>query len=234
MKDRYCVLVTDIGAFTTDFGYVQIDTSLKTDDWNIPLIRQKSERLGLSELDMCVSELLDPEVRNYFAEQPTEEWERRKQALYSNRPQRMLIHGKSMTIGADFEAEAIQDEIRRFAKRVVNARERFCQQQGLTDVDEEMISGGGTAIPLLREALVSSIRHSGRRVHDLWDPAEPEEAIAAGAGRMTEREKDERVTRNRWLIRGGSAIGGASVFFESPAAPIGTQARVHASQRAEA
>lgn len=214
MRDHYGVLVTDIGAFTTDFGYVKFDSSFRTDDWNRPQIVQQSVELGIRQLDDAVLNVLNPEVSEYFKSRAPVEWERRKRELYAGRPQQIVIRGRNMMIGADFEREAIQDAILEFADAVCTAREEFCKANGLYSFDEEAITGGGSALTTLRVSLLRAIQASSRRTHDLWDPKEPDAATAAGAGRMTAFEKEQRVVMNRMLVRGASALGGASVFFE--------------------
>jgi hypothetical protein len=214
MADHYAVLVTDVGAFTTDFGFVKFDSSFRDDAWNRPAINQQSVALGIRQLDERVLGLLEPDVREYFAKRPTSEWEWRKQDLYAGKPQRIVVANKTITIGGEFELEAIQDEIRSFAERVCEARTDFLREHALWKVHEEAVTGGGSAIRTLRDNLVATIKDAKRRAHDLWDPREPDAATAAGAGRMTPREKELRVIANRTLVRGGSAVGGASVFFE--------------------
>lgn len=213
MTGRYAVLVTDVGAFTTDFGYVDIDCTLNDDDWNRPRIVQASVELGIRELDKAVLGVLHPAAQGYFESRPAEEWERRKRFLYLGEPQRVVAGQETITIGADLEGEAIQEEIRLFADRVCEAREQFCAFHKLNRVHEEAVTGGGSGVPALRASVLETIKSAHRRTHDLWDPKEPDEAIAAGAGRMTPAEKDRRREANRVLVRASSALGGASVLF---------------------
>ncbi len=214
MAKCYAVLVSDVGAFTTDFGYVEFDTSFWTDDWNRPKIVQESVELGITQLDDCVLGLLPRDVQAYFANGQPAEWDRRKKQLYAGKEQRLVIAGKSVTLGGDDQAMAIQKQVASFAKRVCDERDRFLQRNELTIVHEEAVTGGGSAIAALRTRLLERIRTERRRVHDLWDPKEPDVAVAAGAGRMSADQRDRRLAENRLLIRGGSALGGASVFFE--------------------
>jgi hypothetical protein len=215
MKDCYRTVVTDVGAFTTDFGLVEFDTSFKTEHWGKPAIKQHSVRLGIRELDAAILRILDPRVTTYFQEHAQEEWERRKRELYAGRPQRISIGGRLMEIGADLESEAIREEISGFAGRVVDARQDFLKSCGNVRAEEEALTGGGSAIEGLRKELIAGMRQDVKRVHDLWDPAEPEQAVAAGAGRLSALQADSRIRENRTLVRGASAIGGASVYFEA-------------------
>jgi hypothetical protein len=214
MSDHYGVLITDVGAFTTDFGYVKIDSSFRDDDWNRPEITQQSVLLGIQQLDDAILGVLEPEVREYFEARPPAEWERRKRELYAGKPQRVMVGGKPVTIGSDLEAEAIQDEVRRFSGLVCEARNAFCNAHGLHSVHEEAVTGGGSAIQLIRVGLLDSIRLAERRAHDLWDPNEPDAGLATRGERMTPHAREARRLTNRVLVRGASAIGAASVFFE--------------------
>ncbi len=66
-------------------------------------------------------------------------------------------------------------------------------------------------IPLVRQSLVQRMNAEGVSwVHDLVDEKEP----LSGTPSRSERDVDARARQNRELVRGGSAIGGCSVFFE--------------------
>ena len=75
-------------------------------------------------------------------------------------------------------------------------------------------SRGGSAVRALRETLVAAILRANGRVNDLWDPQEPATAMPGGVRHMSTLEQDRRRSSNLMLIRTGTAIGGASVFFE--------------------
>ncbi|MCA0375676.1 MAG: hypothetical protein LCH84_08405 [Gemmatimonadetes bacterium] len=214
MREGFAVLTTDVGAFTTDFGYIWFDSSFRDDRWSEPVVRQRSVRLGIHELDAAVLDLLEPAVQRHFKAGPRVEWERRKRELYAGNSQRVSVNGRVMEIGADFEAESIRDQIKQFADRIVRARDRFCSALGITAVDAEAVTGGGAAIETLRARIVGHAEAHARTVIDLRSSAEPEHATAAGAGKFTEAKRDRRLSENAELVRTASAIGGASVFFE--------------------
>ncbi len=52
------------------------------------------------------------------------------------------------------------------------------------------------------------------RVYDLMDEDEPRRTLSLRGGRIREEAVEARARRNQELVRGGSAIGGSSVFFE--------------------
>jgi hypothetical protein len=70
-------------------------------------------------------------------------------------------------------------------------------------------------IPPIREALARALSaEEGIQVSDLLDPEEPRRTLAARDRHVDEEAVRERAGRNLELVRGGSAIGGSSVFFE--------------------
>jgi hypothetical protein len=216
MRDHHGVLVTDIGAFTTDFGYVNFDSSFKRkEEWSRPIIVQKSYALGIRELDDAVMAILSEDAREYFRNESADRWDRAKRELYAGKPQKLSRRGsRAILVGDGDEADAIQREINAFADRVVAARAEFCLRADAAQIHEEIVTGGGSNIRTLRQHILKRIAVPRRTVHDLLDPEEPKRATERGAGRMNASQEDERKTQNLLLIRGGSAIGGASVFFE--------------------
>ena len=82
-------------------------------------------------------------------------------------------------------------------------------------VDAETLTGGGAMVPLVRELLTHRMQaESASWIHDLLDEEEPRRAIPNRGGREDEGAVEARARQNRELVRGGSAIGGCSVFFE--------------------
>jgi hypothetical protein len=214
MREGYTVLTTDIGAFTTDFGLIRFDSSFKDDRWSHPMVRQRSVRLGIHELDATVLEVLDPHIQQYFRDRPPSEWEKRKKELYKGNPQKVGINGHVWEIGTAYEREVISEKIRQFANQVLKAREEFVATLGIRKIDAEALTGGGSAIEALRCCIVDQAHDQGIPMIDLRSSTEPEQATAAGAGRFSPSERDARVNENAVLVRAASAIGGASVFFE--------------------
>ena len=74
-------------------------------------------------------------------------------------------------------------------------------------------------IPLVRQALVRTLTaRPGSRVYDLLDEEEPRRSLPQKYGPRgfyaDEREVEARLRENRDLVRGASALGGCSVYFE--------------------
>ena len=210
------VLVIDIGGFTTDFGYVEFDTSFATDDWQRPGIVQSSYELGIRELDHEIFAALDPRAQGAVEALSSSEWDAHKARLYRGEPVALPSPaGGAVTLGAGEEAERIRAAIEAFAERVTRARDDFRERFVRGPINAQTLTGGGAMIPPIREALARALSaEEGIQVSDLLDPEEPRRTLAARDRHVDERAVRERAGRNLELVRGGSAIGGSSVFFE--------------------
>jgi len=213
-RGYYGVLVTDIGAFTTDFGYVRFDSTFWSDDWNKPEITAFSYRLGVRQLDDAVLACLSQEGRKAKDQAPGTAWDTCKRLLYHGKPAQIAKReGGLVTLGERDEATAIREAIRVFAERVWRARQEFCASKLAHPVHAEVLTGGGFMIPLVRQTLARRIKEAGTKtVHDLLDDNEARRALPGDA---SERVVELRRVENRELVRGASAIGACSVFFET-------------------
>ncbi|HEU4457449.1 MAG TPA: hypothetical protein VFR81_30545, partial [Longimicrobium sp.] len=94
-------------------------------------------------------------------------------------------------------------------------RDRFGEEFVRGPINALTLTGGGAMIPPIREALTRALSgEGGIQVSDLLDPEEPRRTLLHRDGRVSEEGLLERAGRNLELVRGGSAIGGSSVFFE--------------------
>lgn len=213
-RSFYGVLVTDVGAYTTDFGFVQFDTSFWTDEWRQPRVVQQSYELGVEGLDATVLSGLTASAREAVRHAPLLEWERHKRALYAGKPIAFPSPtGGVVRIGEGREGHAIASAVDDFADRVLEARDRFCSTclEGAS-VRSEIFTGGGALIPSVRTALAEGAKRRGvAAVHDPWTALG---GPSSGTPAVGEREADRRAARGEELSRGACAIGGASVFFE--------------------
>lgn len=189
----YGALVVDIGAFTTDFGYVVFDARQWSDEWNKPRIIQESVELGVQDLDNRVKKALTPDCRAAVASASVAEWDQQKAELYSGRPVAFRRPRGRVVVGQGAEGERITREVNGFAERVVKATWNFLGRHSTKQVHAAILTGGGALIPGVRRALEKALGAAGVRL-----PA----GFEARAGQL------------RSLVRGGSAIGACSVFFE--------------------
>jgi hypothetical protein len=216
---HYGVLVIDIGAFTTDFGYVEFDDSFYDDRRPRPDIVSFSCEIGVRELDKAVYERMRPAVQKAIRRLSTTAWEDIKRLLYDKKPAAVRNPaGGMLVIGEGTEARMIVEAIKVFASGVIQAKNDFCKHHVRGRIDAQVLTGGGSLIPLVRETLVMAMKESSGRVYDLLDEEEPKQALTPQRGPSgwyhDPKEVELRLRQNQELLRGGSAIGGCSVFFE--------------------
>lgn len=216
VSGTFGVLVIDIGGFTTDFGYVEFDTSFRTEDWQRPTIVQHSYELGIRELDHAFFQLLRPEAQEAVEALSSSEWDAEKARLYRGEVITLARpDGARVQIGTGDDAERLAAATQDFAARVTRARDDFVERFVRGPINAQTLTGGGAMIPPIREVLARALSAAaGVEVTDLLDPDEPRRTLAARAERVTDAALGSRAVRNLELVRGGSAIGGGSVFFE--------------------
>ena len=195
----------DVGAFTTDFAALSIDTQGKLADDHESAIRvaQHSIPLGVSELDRRVLAVLPSEQRDWLENhaQPLD-WEDFRSRVYTaGRPLNTAAVG---TIGAPDSRERIDAVLRDFGSELAAACTTFrAQQLPPIEHQELILTGGGNAIPAVHEALTAAMQSGGSKFVHVYIPTP-----GRHAGPDRARRLDEQFTR------GGSALGGASIYFE--------------------
>lgn len=216
MSGSFGVLVIDIGGFTTDFGYVQFDTSFSSEDWHRPTIVQQSYELGIRELDQAVYDSLDDDARREIRRLSPSQWDAVKVDLYRGAP--VILGGEGGTprrMGVGEDAGSTVAALRGFAERVIAVRDTFIRDHVRGPIDAQTLTGGGSMIAPLHEAVVRALATDEHaRVYDLLDEQEPRRTLGLRGGSVNEPAVAARGRRNQELVRGGSAIGGSSVFFE--------------------
>jgi hypothetical protein len=211
MSGSFGVLVIDIGGFTTDFGYVQFDTSFSSNDWHRPQIVQQSYELGIRELDQAIYDSLDEAAQREIRRLSPSEWDAVKVDLYRG----AAVTLGTVRVGGGDDAGRTAEALRNFADRVIAVRDTFCRDHVRGPINAQTLTGGGSMIAPLHAALVQALAtDEDARMYDLLDPDEPRKTLVLRGGRVSEQAVEARARRNQELVRGGSAIGGSSVFFE--------------------
>ena len=215
MREYFGFLVIDIGFFTTDFGYVRFDTSFSTGDWNRPAIVQSSVALGIQDLDRMVRNCLNDDARNAVQQMSTTQWDALKANLYQGQSVTVTNpDGSMLEIGGGNDGEAVREVIRQFAEKVWNARQEFCTVSLEGRVHAQCVTGGGSMIGGISDVLAA------RSSVEMETNGDDFVATMAPIFKRVNKHSAEtaspetRARRDAQLIRGGSAIGGASVFFE--------------------
>jgi hypothetical protein len=200
----YRALIIDIGAFTTDFSGVELNTEGKTiDDPNSAFVfSQHSVPLGVSDLDVIVAEALPTEKANWFRNAPAYDKEAFRRSLYTeSKPFATNTVGR---IGVGVEGEAIRETVQSFSRQIAGTVAEFCDGRVPASMQELILTGGGASIPHLRDALQQAAATGGNTYVRTHAPALKK---TAGGPPVTKLDTE--------FYRGGSALGGASIYFES-------------------
>jgi hypothetical protein len=199
----YRALVIDVGGFTTDFAGVEVrpaDNAVSDIDTALT-VTQHSVPVGVTDLDAHVSAALGGEKGRFVFGLPHYEQENFRRLVYSEgKAYATNVHGR---IGAGPEGDAIRDAIRTFGRELASAVAEFCDGRPPAAMQELILSGGGAAIPGVRDALQQAAQAGGNVYVRTHAPALRK---TAGGPPVAKLDPD--------LSRGGSAVGGASLYFE--------------------
>ncbi len=200
----YRALVIDVGAFTTDFAALDLNPGGKdVDDPDVAFsLKQHSVALGVGELDAKV-----------FAALPKEKGEWLKNVALPldlvDFQHKAYGEGKSLkrvgvgTIGAGVESTIVRDCVVAFGEQLAAETVKFCDGLPPFPMQELILTGGGSNIPAVRAAIQKAAQLGGRRFVKIHAPDAKKDGDSVVVQRL-----DETFTR------GGSALGGASIYFE--------------------
>jgi len=196
--DSHTILVIDVGNFTTDFGIINIDLEERG---YYPFTESESVALGVNKLDRWVLKLLPEAAQKTYHEMTVLELERMRNVVFSQ-GQSWQLPGDGGTIGAGAQGEEIQKTIHFMGDKIAERVKEFLELLGIRDVGEAILTGGGNNIPALANRLSAHLDRLGiTAIH------------APELTRTTERVR--KVTLSQEVVRGASALGGASVLFDA-------------------
>lgn len=198
-EQNHCVLVVDVGAFTTDLAFLDFDLDQEEKP---PCIQYESQALGVQRLDLSVLEALPTAKATKVKRLDTRRWEELKRSLYVDQAPYRL---EGATVGAGTEGSAIQKLVHDFAEQITEFINDFLRQNQITQLQEVILTGGGNMIPEICSLLMEGLLKRGldtRLVHS------PIGDVNGNSARFFHRAIDAR------FVRGASGIGGASVYFE--------------------
>jgi hypothetical protein len=202
----YRAFVVDVGAFTTDFAVLTLvpDGKNSSDpDANIS-IKQDSIPLGISDLDAHVIHALPKEKGEWLRKASPMDWEDFRPAVYTE--------GKGIRkpelgiIGGTADAEIVRSCLETFTSQLARETTKFLESLSVIpsgSLEELILTGGGSFIPFVRDAIQSSAQVGGHSYVKTHAPA-----LKRTSGGPPIDKLDTSFTR------GGSALGGASVYFE--------------------
>jgi hypothetical protein len=204
----YWIMIADLGGYTTDFAMVGFDL----DEVAIEpagrhngkkLLSDLSVPIGVSNLDKEVREVMSDANRKSFDMMVADVDGLRIDRFHQEVYQRQRAYKTSQgIIGQDpTEGKNIIKVMRRFAERIAEQAARFLEIEQYTHIDELILTGGGCNIPLVREALREKLKPY--QLKNSYIPFAEDEALPHRCQRL-----------ERSLVRGATALGGTSVFFD--------------------
>ena len=204
----YWIMIADLGGYTTDFAMVGFDldeVAIQTDGRydGKRLMSHHSVPLGVSDLDKQVRRVLSDPNRKSFEALASDVDGLRLDRYHQEVYQRLRPYNTGQgIIGQDAKEKAgIEDVIRRFADRIAEQALKFLVIEQYDHIDELILTGGGCNIPLVRQALREKLGKF--KLKNSYIPISEQEAIPDRCRRL-----------ERSLVRGATALGGTSVFFD--------------------
>lgn len=203
---EYRALVLDIGAFTTDFAALTVRTGgRKVADPDEAIgVSVLSVPHGVSTLDADVLAALPGEKADWLRTAATaNDWETFRQNVYTG-TKGLMTPSVGNIGGAKKEKEAIKEVIAAFTGKVRREAAAFTGGLDAIDFQELILTGGGCHIPDVREGLIDAAQGEGGVFRKVHLPGKPRSTKKDG---VVVPLSDE-------LVRGATALGGASLYFE--------------------
>ncbi|WP_439623283.1 hypothetical protein [Gemmata sp.] len=202
----YRALVIDVGAFTTDFAAVTITPADGNDadpDARVA-VSQQSHPLGVSDLDERVKAALPKEKGEFLHRASPVEWEDLRPAVYSTG--KGYRTAKVGVIGGPADGDAVLGCVEAVTSQLAVEVAKFV---GLLPalpngaMQELILTGGGCGIPAFRDALQGATVGAGLTFVKTHAPDLKKTVGGPPVGKL-----------DATFARGGSALGGASLYFE--------------------
>jgi len=133
-------------------------------------------------------------------------WEQFKQRVYS---QKLPFYYEGKSLGDEPERVIIDKVIQQFADAIAQQADAFLEQHGADHIDQLVMTGGGSQIPQIPEAVYSLLRVNRPRAGN-------REIVVHVPGDHLLASMPARHVISPVHGRGASALGCASVFFGHP------------------
>lgn len=194
-QDSFYLLLVDVGAYTSDFSLVELNPELP---WHFSVCETHSEPYGIEMLDNLVQRGLPMEKSDLIVNLTPAERELFRRTVYGEaRPWAL----NNLTIAEGDEARMVDKCIAGLSARIGHEIDRFLESLGAETIDEAIFTGGGTNISRLVQPVAAALTKKGVRTFHF-------------AESVTLPHACRQIRLNQQLIRGSSAIGGASVLFD--------------------
>jgi hypothetical protein len=197
----------DVGAYTTDFASVYVNTDGK----NVApesgagfTVQQESVPIGVRQLESKLLAALPKEKQEWLSSSSSKDFSAVLRNIYDEGKGFRVPGSGGMVIGGEADREATQACLNEFAQQVANAVSRFCAQLDTASKQELILTGGGSLIPAVRDSLLKAATSNGQSFVKSHAPGLKKlHAITPLVDNLDEH-----------FARGGSALGGASIYFE--------------------
>ena len=208
LERTHWVFVADLGGYTTDFAMLGFDLARPDQAFEAAASSRRgcyahySEAVGIADLDRRVRSALPEEQQAAFDEMARASDPRIEnfhRLFYATlRP----FRSGGVRIAEGPEIESVKAAVDDFADEVALSAERFLDMHQFERVDQLLVTGGGFNVPAVRDALVAKL--DDFQLQRVYRPVS-----------RLETDLDGRHARlNATLVRGATALGGASVYFE--------------------
>jgi hypothetical protein len=198
-------LLIDVGAFTTDFAALSVDTGGKAADTSNGAgfsVAQHSVPFGVTNLDAGVRAGLTDEKRTTLDGLSRKDFEAFQLGAYSEGTGLRLSGGR--VLGGEADRPVVQKALNTFTDRLMAETVSFCRQLGpVASMQELILTGGGSNVPAVREALMTAAQAAGGFVKTHAPGITAAQAASPLIDKLGAQD-----------TRGASALGGASIYFE--------------------
>lgn len=202
----YRALVIDVGAFTTDFAAVTITPADGNDaepDAHVA-VAQQSLPIGVSDLDDRVVAALPKEKSEFLRKASPVEWEDLRPAVYSTG--KGYRTAKVGIIGGSADSDAVLGCIEAVTNQLTAEAAKFVASLPALPnggLQELVLTGGGCSIPAFRDALQGATVSATSAFVKVHAPDLKKTVGGPPVGKL-----------DATFARGGTALGGASLYFE--------------------
>jgi len=206
----FWTLAADLGAYTLDMAVIGFSTSNPTRSLMDTYYGKErfalfSEPLGVADLNHRIRSVLEPANRSAFdaiirGSDPGDLHLLQDNLFHWRRP--FLPRGSTQPLGEGREGERIHREVELFAQEAALKLQRFLKRYQYNRIDEVVLTGGGMYLPAIRDAVFRTAERLGAT--HAYVP------VRAG----DEPSQHVYTPLSGLQVRAGTAIGGASVFFD--------------------
>ena len=203
----YRAVILDVGAFTTDLAAVTLEPGKEDDGPFLHrdiTLAERSVPLGISHLDDRMRDAItamSPERGDAIRAFTAVKWDNFRHSVYTEG--RLYREAGGVRIGGADDRKTIDAVLDDFATNLATTVTEFCNDLPPVWQEELILTGGGSIIPTVRAALCRAAVREGQSCFKIH---------AADIKRQPSPTKIDRLDPT--FARGGSAIGGASIYFE--------------------